>query len=580
LMRNSHQSFENVSWTLPESVDAVHSLSIGDYNEDGDLDIFTTYTNGNIGLLRNDGGNMNYQLKIQLVGLREGSGKNNYFGIGSKVEVRAGSLYQMRTITSPTEYFGLGANERADILRVRWTNGVPQNIFSPHSDLDLIEQQKLKGSCPFLYTWNGKKYEFVKDMMWRSALGMPLGIMTSDDSRAYAFAQASREYLKIPGEMLSIEDQRYSVKITGELWETIYLDQLMLYAVDHPITTDFLLDEKFVPPPFPELKLYPIVERYYPKSVSDGQTDLLEKIVKEDHLYISNFSRSKYQGITELKDLIIDLGKDTYANNLHLVLNGWIFPSDASINVAISQSDQIEMVPPYLQVLNEAGQWETVIENLGFPLGKNKTMITDLSNVFLTGDRRIRIRTSMQIYWDHIYFTYINEPFQGSITPVPVNEANLNYRGFSREYRKGGSYGPHWFDYYDITTNPQWMDLQGKYTRYGDVIDLLSTDDNQYIIYNAGDEVSIGYSSEGLPDVPPGWTRDFVIYSVGWVKDGDLNTAYGQTVTPLPFHGMSSYPYPENEAYPYAENSKYIREYNTREVNSDDFRDQLKVPLN
>jgi hypothetical protein len=159
-----------------------------------------------------------------------------------------------------------------------------------------------------------------------------------------------------------------------------------------------------------------------------------------------------------------------------------------------------------------------------------------------------------------------------------AQEANLQFRGFSAESRKGGRNGPHWFDYNDITTEPKWMDLTGSYTRYGDVLPLLDSADNQYIIYNAGDEVSFSYSVDALPELPEGWTRDFVIYSVGWVKDGDLNTASGQTVAPLPFHGMSSYPYPKNEAYPYLENSEYISKYNTRKVDNQQFRDLLKIP--
>ena len=354
LFRNTHkQTFEDVSRLLPDSVSPVSSMAVGDYNEDGDLDVFVTYHGGSIGLLRNDGGNMNYQLKLQLVGLREGSGKNNYYGIGSKVEVRAGPIYQMKTITSPSEYFGLGSYERADILRIRWTNGVPQNIFAPHSDRDLVEQQKLKGSCPFLYVWNGEQYLFVKDMMWRSALGMPMGIMTSDQTRTYAFPDASKEYLKIPGELLKLQDGEYRIKITGELWETIYLDELKLFVIDHPSDHDFMLDEKFVAPPFPGLKLYPIKKQYLPVSVSDGQNDLLNKVQAKDNEYISNFKRSKYQGITELKDLVIDLGEGIPTEDLHLFLNGWIFPSDASLNVAVSQTGGGGAVPPYLQVLNE-----------------------------------------------------------------------------------------------------------------------------------------------------------------------------------------------------------------------------------
>ena len=48
----------------------------------------------------------------------------------------------------------------------------------------------------------------------------------------------------------------------------------------------------------------------------------------------------------------------------------------------------------------------------------------------------------------------------------------------------------------------------------------------------------------------PGWVRDFILYSDGWDKDGDINTLTSQTVEPLPFHGMSAYPYPDTEHYP------------------------------
>ena len=136
-----------------------------------------TGTDGSIHLLRNDGGNNNHFVKMKLVGLRTGSAKNNYYGIGAKVEVRSGSLYQTKVVTEPEIHFGLGPREKAEVIRILWTNGVPQNMFYPGTDQDLVEEQILKGSCPFLYTWNGEEYVFVKDIMWKSALGMPLGIM-------------------------------------------------------------------------------------------------------------------------------------------------------------------------------------------------------------------------------------------------------------------------------------------------------------------------------------------------------------------------------------------------------------------
>ena len=87
---------------------------------------------------------------------------------------------------------------------------------------------------------------------------------------------------------------------------------------------------------------------------------------------------------------------------------------------------------------------------------------------------------------------------------------------------------------------------------------------------NAGDEVSIEFDATQLPDIPAGWTRDYLIYTFGWLKDGDLNTAAGQTVEPLPFRGMTQYPYGEDEAYPTDEtHQEYLRRYNTRRVFAD-----------
>ena len=123
-----------------------------------------------------------------------------------------------------------------------------------------------------------------------------------------------------------------------------------------------------------------------------------------------------------------------------------------------------------------------------------------------------------------------------------------------------------------VSTGQPWRDLIGTYTRYGDVLPLLTEADDKYIIKNAGDETSIKFNAKDLPDLPEGWTRDFLIHSVGWVKDGDLNTASGKTVGPLPFHGMTRYPYGPNESYPTdKEHTEYLKEYNTREVTTESF---------
>ncbi|MBI5008917.1 MAG: VCBS repeat-containing protein, partial [Bacteroidia bacterium] len=400
---NGIDSFNDVSHLLPAEINSARRISVFDYNDDGDIDLVLSGADGGIHLLRNDGGNTNHFIKMELQGLRTGSAKNNHFGIGAKVEIRSGNLYQTMVVTDPKFLFGIGHRAVADVIRITWTNGVPQNIFFPGTDQALIEAQTLKGSCPFLYTWNGTEYVFVKDILWRSALGMPLGIMGG--TTAYAFADASDDYLKIPGGMLKPQNGKYTMQVTSELWETIYLDQLQLVAVDHPGNIDVFVPEQFSPPPFPGYKLYCVDNKIKPVSAKGTNgDDVMQFINKKDDMYLSDFNPGKYQGTTDLHDLVLDPG-NVPVNNLYVFLNGWIFPTDASINYALSQSSDYKVMPPVIQEINKKGEWVTVIDNLGFPQGKDKTVIADLSGKFLSSDHRIRIRTNMEIYWDYIFFS-------------------------------------------------------------------------------------------------------------------------------------------------------------------------------
>ena len=182
----------------------------------------------------------------------------------------------------------------------------------------------------------------------------------------------------------------------------------------------------------------------------------------------------------------------------------------------------------------------------------------------------------MQIYWDHIF---IASDVSGNVfnkTELSPIYADLQYRGFSELDKK--DYGsPHIPDYYSITQGQKWRDLIGYYTKYGDVLPLLLNSDSKYVIMNAGDEISLQFDATSLPELEKGWRRDFLFYNDGWLKDGDLNTAQGQTVEPIPFHGMSSYPNGAQDQYPETdEYSAYREEYNTRIITTDKFKNSIK----
>src|SRR5256885_8810147 len=360
--------------------------------------------------------------------------------------------------------------------------------------------------------------------------------------------------------------------MTEELWETGYLDAVKLLAVDHPDSVDVYVNEGFVPPaPGPaELRLYTV-----PRSsggplvaaIDEQGTDWLPALRARDDRYVAPLTLTRYQGIATLHDLILDFGdlSGLESEGVHLFLNGWIFPTDASINLALAQRGEAGVIFPYLEVKDPQGRWHRVAD-VGFPSGKSKTVVVDLTGKFLSADQRVRLRTNMEIYWDQAFVAGgARSAFR--ITALDPAAADVHYRGFSRLSRKGGRYRPGWPAYGDVSRESPWEPIVGAYTRYGDVLSLVRAADDMYVIIAPGDEATLTFDATAAPPLRPDWTRDFLLYTDAWLKDSDRNTAAGNTVTPLPFHGMSRYPYGADEAYPKdATHQRYLERYNTRQV--------------
>ncbi|HEX7018950.1 MAG TPA: CRTAC1 family protein, partial [Gemmatimonadaceae bacterium] len=544
------------------------SIALADVDDDGDEDLFVGEPGGAVRLLRNDGGNNSLAVNIELKALRTGQGKNNDFGIGAKVELRAGDIYQTRVVTDRVTHFGLGPHLKADVLRVEWPNGVPQTVYFPGSDQDVVENELLKGSCAFVYVWDGKHFRFVTDAMWRSALGMPMGLMAGGRASAFAPAGASQEYVRIPGDALQPRDGKYVMQLTEELWETAYADELKLIAVDHPDSVDVFVDERFVPPGPVKLRMYNAVHQHPPLTAVDERGhDVLPALRDWDSVYVSDMTPTRYQGVVEPHDLVMDLGADAGGAGTYLFLRGWIYPTDASINVALSQQKSVQATPPSLEVRDASGAWKVVTPSLGFPSGKDKTMVIDLAGIFPTSDHHVRLRTTMQIYWDQAFVATDAAASPVKTTTLSPTSADLHFRGYSRTYRKGGRYGPYWFDYDSVTTAAPWRPITGAFTRFGDVLPLFRNADDMYVIMAPGDEATLQFDASSVKALPRGWKRDFLLYTDGWIKDSDLNTAFGTTVEPLPFHAIKSYPYAPGDAYPTdAAHERYRKEYNTRVI--------------
>jgi hypothetical protein len=386
---------------------------------------------------------------------------------------------------------------------------------------------------------------------------------------AFAPAGASQEYIRIPGDALKPKDGRYLLQLTEELWETAYADEVKLVAVDHPDSVDVFVDETFVPPGPPvKMRLFQVARPQPPRSAVDERgNDVLPALRRSDDVYVSNLTPTRYQGVVEPHDLVLDLGDAAGGPASYLFLRGWIYPTDASINVALSQQTALAPAPPSLEVRDASGRWTTAIASLGFPSGKNKMMVIDLAGRFPTADHHVRIRTTMQIYWDQAFVAGDVAASPVKVTTLAPTQADLHARGYSRTYRKGGRYGPYWFAYDDVSTASPWRPISGAFTRFGDVRPLLERPDDMYVVMAPGDETTLAFDASSAAAIPKGWTRDFLLYTDGWIKDSDLNTAFGTTVGPLPFHRATSYPYARGESFPAdAEHQRYLRDYNTRVV--------------
>jgi hypothetical protein len=124
-------------------------------------------------------------------------------------------------------------------------------------------------------------------------------------------------------------------------------------------------------------------------------------------------------------------------------------------------------------------------------------------------------------------------------------------------------------DYDNLDRNAAWKLMSGDYTRYGDVRPLLEQADDCFVIMSHGEEITLRFAAADFSPIPDGYVRSFILKTDSYCKDMDLYTAFPRTVEPLPFHGMSGYPYEDHESYPDTETTRRYRAlFNTRRVES------------
>ena len=523
------------------SEETYHSLDlqarvtgVADLTGDGRLDLLGVSDAGEALQLVNRGNVAYHWQAIRPVGGRAlGDGRINALGLGAEVELRSGAFYQKQVVTDPVVHFGLGTYTGADLVRIVWPNGMPQVEFDLEADQVVRAVQRLKGSCPWVFAYNGSEMGFVTDFLWRSPLGMRI------NAQVVAGIAQTEDWVKIRGDQLVAQNGVYDIRITGELWETHFVDWVSLVAVDHLEGTSIFVDERFARGS-PSLEIYATTQpRPFAVVKDDRGRDVTDRVRVRDGQYVDTFGRGIYQGVTREHYVEVEVGDEVpREGSLWLVGQGWIRPTDSSINVALGQGSHPPPQGLSLHVF-DGTDWRVVHPDLGFPAGKRKTVLIDLSGVFPRDvPRKFRLQTNLEIYWDRLAWTVPLEDSVMTVQSVPLVGVQLRYRGFSQVAEADAS-SPEVPDYHALGgTSQMWRDLVGYYTRYGDVKPLLAQVDDRYAIVNAGDEIQLLFAA--LPD-PGELVRDFVLKGDGWVKDGDYNTAFSTTVLPLPAHGVLSY---------------------------------------
>ncbi len=573
------------------------AIITGDYDGDGATDLLITQNHGPAVLLRNEGGNQNHWLRLSLKGLAD-----NKSAIGTKVEVFAGGNRQKFEIAGSNGYLGqnstdilvgLGDSKEADIVRLLWPTGVLQDEINVEGDRqqNITEIDRRGSSCPTLFVWNGERYELVADMLGAGVVGHWIGPGQRDVPRPV-------EYIKIDRNAIRERDGKLSFRFMEPLEEAVYLDQVRVLAVDHPTDLDVYPNEYFASnPPYPEFKV--VVSKREDAHPPAGAWDEHGHNVLPDlraHRYFGDFVLTHFQGFAQPHSLTLDLGERYRGGPLWLLLHGEVEYFSANSMYAASQAG-VQAISPYVEALDENGKWVRVIDDMGFPAGGARTMTADLTGKLPLGTRKIRIITNLQIYWDSILVsrtpqhvappsrqlsgteggTPTEQPagcrrYGVCLTPVPLIRADLGYHGFPLKI-EGTPPGNVQYIYEKTSATGPYTRPAGTYTRYGDVLPLLTGLDDESVVFGSGDEVRLDFDPANLPALPQGWERDYFFAAYGYEKDMDFYAAEGNFVAPLPFLKMGNYPYAPNKSFPLDDaHVNYLLEYNTRHMSGNEQR--------
>ncbi len=548
-------TFEDVSHAL--GLDAVklqapRGLIAADVDGDGAADLIVTQVNAPPVLLKNVGANKNHFVRLDLSGYAD-----NKTALGVKVEAFANGHWQKwelagasgyQTQAPPQILVGLGGAEGIDLLRILWPTGVLQDeidlpkLKDGRAVIAMKEADRRGSSCPVLFAWDGHKFKLVTDVIGAGVVG-------------HWFTPERRnipnpgEWVKVDGAQVEAVNGKLSMRFMEPMEEVNYIDQLRLVAVDHKENVEVNPDERFLDdPPFASGRVVASAGARLPVGAWDGEgRDVLDAVSRRDHTFASGFTRAPYDGFANLHALTLDLGNVDTQKPLKLLMTGYVNYFSATSLYSAWQAG-VKPVSPYAEAQMPDGSWKRIADDVGFPAGLERTIVVDLTGKLPAGARKIRLMTNLEIYWDQVLIDN-DADAQAQTTEVPLALATLDFRGYPKQI-EGASVGDLDYDYDRVSLTGPFQHQRGNYTHMGDVTALVKGIDDRYAIFGSGEEIAAEFNVAKLPAVPAHWKRDYFFYANGYVKDMDWWDASPFTVAQLPFHKMSTYPYPPNEKFP------------------------------
>jgi len=548
------------------------ALVAGDFDGDGATDLLLTQNGGSPVLLRNQGGNRNHWIHLALRGLADAKS-----GFGTKVEVFAGAMHQKYELAGSSGYLGqgsadlvigLGQETSADVVRLLWPTGVLQDEVqvAAGKPASFLEMDRRGSSCPTLFAWDGRHFQFIADMLGAGVVGHWVGPGERNVPRPI-------EYVKVEGPRVRRHNGKLAFRFMEPMEEVVYLDELRLLAVDHPAEVNVYPNEYFASnPPYPKFKVIASRNARPPAGAwDDSGRDVLPQLLRRDRKYVTGFKLLPFAGFAKPHDLELDLGPIDSRRPVRLLLHGYVDYFTANSMYAASQAG-LQAESPHLDALTPAGKWVRVLDDMGFPAGLPRPITVDLSGKLPPGSHRIRIRTNLQIYWDQALVDRSADDLPVRLTQVPLSSAALRFHGYPRQVPVSLA-GDIKFLYENSSSTGPYAREGGNYTRFGDVLPLVAHTDDRLVVFGSGEEVAAEFDPSHLPALPSGWSRDYFFMAEGYEKDMDFYAAEANTVVPLPFRAMPSYPYAPPLSFPAdPAHVDYQLEYNTRYVSGRECR--------